>query len=157
VAAGLAVVIAAYHLTTNVITLFEAGTALYLICAAALRLGGWEFFMQFGGVIDYVFLGGLWLISLARRFTLTAEYSRYHFPKIVWNQRSFTQTNAIICAAWGVYFLTAALLRLLMSSGAGPNTLVVLIYALLVPMFIFTDRFQRWYPVHLLRASSAVS
>lgn len=153
VAAGVAVLIAGYHLTTNVVTLFEAGTAIYLVCSAVLRLIGWEFFVQFGGVIDYVFLGGLWLVSIVRRFALTSEYSRYLFPKVVWKERSFTETNAIICAAWGVYFLVAALLRLMMATENGPQVILMLLnYGLLIPMFIFTDRFQKWYPAYLLRA-----
>jgi multimeric flavodoxin WrbA/putative sterol carrier protein len=153
VAAGIAVLIAGYHLTTNVITLFESGTAIYLVCTAVLRIIGWEFFVQFGGVVDYVFLGGLWSTSIVRRFALTSEYSRYQFPKVVWKERSFTQTNAIICAAWGVYFLVAALLRLVMSTGNGPKVVLMLLsYVLLIPMFIFTDRFQKWYPEYLLRA-----
>jgi multimeric flavodoxin WrbA/putative sterol carrier protein len=152
-AAGIAVLIAAYHLTTNVITLFEAGTAVYLIGSTVLQISGWAFFARFGPVADYVFLGGLWLVSLARRFSLTAEYSRYQFPKSIWNTQSFIQTNAVICAAWGIYFLVAALLRLIMNAGAGPKAgLTLLIYILLVPMVIFTDKFQKWYPEQLMRA-----
>ena len=152
-AAGVAVLIAAYHLTTNVITLFEAGTAVYLMGSTVLQISGWTFFARFGPVVDYLFLGGLWLVSLARRFALTAEYSRYQFPKIIRDTRSFTQTNAVICAAWGIYFLVAALLQLMMRSGAGPKAgLMILSYVLMVPMVVFTKKFQKWYPEKLMRA-----
>jgi len=155
-AAAAAVLIAAYHLNTNILTFFEAGSAVYLICAAALQTAGWKFFIQFGPVVDYLFLGGLWLVSLARQFAVSAEYSRYRFPKVIWNLPPFTRTNTVISAAWGVYFLAAALLQLLAASGSAPKAaLATLTYLLLVPMFVFTGWFQKWYPEQLTRARKA--
>jgi hypothetical protein len=41
----------------------------------------------------------------------------------------------------------------MMSTGNGPQVILMLVnYGLLIPMFIFTDRFQKWYPAYLLRA-----
>jgi hypothetical protein len=153
VAAGAAVLLAGYHLNTNVVTLFEFGSAIYLVLSAILTMTGWAFFQQFGQVMNYLFLGGLWFSSLARRFALTSEYSRYLFPKAVWGQRSFSETNRIICAAWGGYFLVAAVLAMMTASGFGSVMTEIGRYLLLVPMLIFTDRFQKWYPAKLLQTS----
>jgi hypothetical protein len=50
----------------------------------------------------------------------------------------------VICGAWGVYVLVAALLRLMMSTGNGPQVILMLVnYGLQIPMFIFTDTFQK--------------
>jgi multimeric flavodoxin WrbA/putative sterol carrier protein len=152
-AAGVALLIAGYHTSTNVVTLFEAGTAIYLLISAGLTASEWMFFQTFGNTLDYLFLGGLWFSSLAKRFSLTAEYSRYLFPKVIWGQRSFRETNMIICAAWGGYFLVAAVLAMMTASGFGSLFIEIVRYLLLVPMFIFTDRFQKWYPERLMRSA----
>jgi putative sterol carrier protein len=154
VAAAVAALISGYHLSTNIVTLFEAGTTLYFIVSAILTATGWGFFAEFGRVVDYLFLSGLWFGSVPRRFSLTAEYSRYLFPKIIWGKRSFKETNMIICTAWGGYFLVAALLNLIIISGAGSKIVWTIInYAILVPMFVFTSRFQKWYPDKLMRSA----
>ena len=152
-AAVAAVLIALYHLGTNVITFFEAGNTISLLLSSALTALGWEFLAEFGSVIDSLFLSGLWFVSLSRRFALTAEYSRYLFPKAIWNQPAFTETNAIITSAWGCYFLLSACFNLISSSGHGSRLLLlVLTYILLAGMFVFTSKFQQWYPQKLLRA-----
>ncbi len=152
-AAGVSLIITLYHGITNVVTLFEAGTTIYLLSTSVLLIFGWEFFILFGRVVDYLFLGGLWFGSVPKRFALTAEYSRYLFPKTIWHERAFRETNMIICAAWGGYFLIAALVNLIMISGFASRAAGDLItYSLLIPMFIFTRQFQKWYPEKLMRS-----
>lgn len=152
-AAGISLIIVLYHAATNVVTLFETGTTIYLLLTSLLMVFGWEFFLTFGRVVDYLFLGGLWFGSVPKRFALTAEYSRYLFPKTIWHERAFRETNMIICAAWGGYFLIAALVNLIMISGFASRAAGSLItYSLLIPMFIFTRQFQKWYPEKLMRS-----
>ncbi len=151
IAAAAAVLIMLYHRFTNVSTLFETGTALYFIIASAITASGWTFFQEFGSVIDYIFLAGLWFGSLPLRFALTAEYSRYGFPKVIWDNFAFKATNTIITAAWGGYYLVAVILNLMLTTGYGsPGILKPINFGLLIPMFIFTGKFQKWYPEKLM-------
>lgn len=152
VAAWAAVLLAIYHLLTNVVTWFEAGSAIYLALSVGLTAIGWRFFLEFANVIDYLFLSGLWFSSVPRDFAVTAEYARYRLPQAMWTQPRFKDTNMIITAAWGGYFLVAAFLTMLNATGFGALSVTVMRHLLLLPMFIFTAHFQRWYPEYLTRA-----
>ncbi|MBA7507117.1 hypothetical protein ES706_05833 [subsurface metagenome] len=111
---------------------------------------GLEFFIIYGSALDYIFLGGLWLGSLLKQFSLTAEYSRLEYPKVIWGEFAFTETNKILSGIWGLYFLLAAVLNLIMISDISLKLILIIItYILLVPMFIFTSWFQKWYPEKL--------
>jgi len=139
-----------YHLLTNRPTLFEFGTSIYLIFSMVLYGLGLEFFIIYSSALDYIFLGGLWLGSLLKQFTLTAEYSRLEYPKVIWGEFAFTETNKILSGIWGLYFLLAAVLNLIMISDISLKLILIIItYILLVPMFIFTSWFQKWYPEKL--------
>lgn len=147
-----ALMLVGYHATTNVVTLFEAGSATYLLIGSAIAAFGWTFWKEYGLAVDYIFLGGLWFASVVKRFSLTAEYSRYLFPQVIWKQPSFLITNQIITAAWGGYYLIAAVLHLIRIAGYGsPLWFTIGIQLLLIPMFIFTAKFQQWYPERLMR------
>ncbi len=151
-AAVAALILVGYHAATNVVTLFEAGSAAYLLVSAGIAAFGWTFWKEYCLVVDYIFLGGLWFASVVKRFSLTAEYSRYLFPQVIWKQPSFLITNQIITAAWGGYYLVAAVLHLIRIAGYGsPLWFTIGIQLLLIPMFIFTSKFQEWYPERLMR------
>ncbi len=151
ITAGIALVITLYHIITNRPTLFETGTCIYLILAAILYGIGLDFFIIYSKVMNYMFLGGLWLGSLMKQFCLTAEYSRYGFPKPLWGTRAFLDTNNIICGVWGLYFLVGAVLNLIMITNSQLVILLMIIsYVALVPMFAFTSWFQKWYPPKLV-------
>ncbi len=151
IAAGLSSIIILYHLFTNRPTLFEVGSTIYLIVTGAVHALGGNFFQLYATVLDYIFLGGLWLGSCINRFSLTGEYSRHTVPKAVWDHPAFTSTNTIISSAWGIYFLIAGVFALIMASGIGANWIWrVIIYSMLVPMFVFTGWFQKWYPERLI-------
>ena len=77
IATSISIIITFYHLKTNRPTLFEIGTCIYLIIVVFLFGMGLEFFIKYLKVINYIFLGGLWLFSLTKFFSLTAEYVRY--------------------------------------------------------------------------------
>ncbi len=150
VAAVISIIITLYHLITNRPTLFEKGTCIYLIIAAFLFGIQSEFFMIYFKVINYIFLGGLWLISLVKIFSLTAEYSRHGYPKAIWGTRAFLETNNILTALWGIYFLCSAIMNLIVLVNAELSIiLMILSYLLLIPMFAFTSWFQKWYPAKL--------
>lgn len=93
IAAGVSSIIILYHLFTNRPTLFEVGSTIYLIATSAAHALGWNFFLFSAPVLDYIFLGGLWLGSGIRRFSLTGEYSRHTVPRAVWEHPAFTATT----------------------------------------------------------------
>lgn len=150
-AAGLALAVFFYHVSTNRPTLFETGTVLYLSLAALLKLLGIGLFTDNAFFFDNLFLSGLWLGSLITAFTLTGEYSRYRLPKVLWHSHVFIRTNQIICAVWGLYFMLCALFGFLAPNGLGRELFWrVLSYILLVPMFVFTSVFQNLHPKKLM-------
>jgi hypothetical protein len=145
--AAISTIIMLYHLITNRPTLFESGSCLYLITAALLFGMGVEFFITYLTVINNIFLGGLWLISLVKVFSLTAEYSRHGLPKALWSTRAFIETNNILTGLWGIFFLCSAIINLISVAFTHLSLfLMILGYLLLIPMFAFTSWFQKWYP-----------
>ncbi len=154
VAAGIALIITLYHFLTNRPTLFEKGTCIYLIFAAVLYGIGIEFYITYYRIINYLFLGGLWLGSLMNYFSLTAEYSRLPYPKAIWGSRAFLKTNNILCGLWGLYFLIMAIYNYIMIIFSELYLILMIIsYISLIPMFSFTSWFQKWYPSKMIRQS----
>ncbi|MFX1257422.1 MAG: SCP2 sterol-binding domain-containing protein [Promethearchaeota archaeon] len=152
VAAGVALTITLYHLKTNRPTLWETGTCIYLIFAAFLYAIRWNFFIEYSSVIDNIFISGLWLGSLVKEFSLTAEYIRYDFPRQIWGTRAFKETNNILTLIWGVFFLFQALLKYyIIIYSQFFIILTIIAYILLIPMFTFTVWFQMWYPPKIIK------
>ncbi|MEZ4812767.1 MAG: SCP2 sterol-binding domain-containing protein [Caldisericia bacterium] len=151
IAAGLSLVILLYHSITNKSTLFEFGTASYLVTMSVLLSLNLSFATMYIWVIDYVFLGALWLGSSINRFSLTAEYSAQGFSKPVLESKAFKATNIILSCVWGLFFLLEALIMLVEMSYPGIAIVLMIVrYTLLVPMFVFTNWFQKWYPEKIL-------
>ena len=143
----ISLLITLYHLKTNRPTLFESGSCIYLIVAVLLYWIGIEFFITYLTMFNNIFLGGLWLISLIKTFSLTAEYSRHGFPKALWSTRAFLETNNILTGLWGIFFLCSAILNLVAITYPEISLVLMIIgYLLLIPMFMFTSWFQKWYP-----------
>ena len=152
IAAGIALIITLYHLITNRPTLFEKGTCIYLILAASLYGFGIEIFIFYSRIINYIFLGVLWLGSLMNYFCLTAEYSRLPYPKEIWTSQAFLKTNDILCGIWGLYFLIMAVYNYIMMLFDELYLILMIIsYITLIPMFSFTSWFQKWYPSKMIR------
>ncbi len=140
-------VITLYHLKTNRPTLFEYGSCVYLIMATLLYWMGIEFFITYIRMINNIYLGALWLISLTKTFSLTAEYSRHGLPRAIWNTRAFLDTNNILTGLWGIYFLCSAIMDLVAITYSELSLVLMIVeYLLLIPMFLFTSWFQKWYP-----------
>ncbi len=151
VVAGVALIITLYHVITNRPTLFELGTCIYFIFAAILYAINWNFFLAYSRVINYIFIGGLWLGSLFKQHSLTAEYVRYAFPKQIWGMRAFLKTNDILTGIWGIFFLFMAYLNFIIITNSELTIILTIIsYLLLIPMFMFTSWFQKWYPPRLI-------
>ena len=151
IATSMAIIITVYHLKTNRPTLFEIGTCIYLIIVVILFGMGLEFFIKYLKVINYIFLGCLWLLSLTKFFSLTAEYVRYGYPKAIWSTRAFLKTNNILTGLWGVYFLCSAIMNLIPIIYSELSIVLMIVnYILLIPMFAFTSWFQKWYPPRIV-------
>ncbi len=153
VSAALSVIIVFYHIFTNKPTLFEIGSAIYLTLASIFHVLKLDIFMQNMFFFDNLFLCGLWFSSLMYNFSLTGEYSRYLFPKQAWTTRAFLDTNKIISAYWGLYFLVFVAFSFFVMNKIGSESFwIYLRYLLLIPMFIFTSVFQRLYPKKMMNA-----
>jgi hypothetical protein len=141
-----------YHLISNRPTLFEIGSVLYLSGAAVLNLLGIGVFTQHQFFFDNLFLSMLWMGSLMRTFPLTAEYSRFEFPKSIWINPAFLKTNVIITGAWGLYYLAGIFCDFLSNSGlANVPSWHLAYHILIIPMIVFTLIFQKRYPAFMLK------
>ena len=130
-------------------TWMEMGTPLYFALAGLATLLGSRFFTEYGDVLAYLVLAGIWLGTLAAERPFTAEYSKWSYPPAIWNLPVFIRTNAILTTAWGWVYLLMAVMAL--AGHARPDQALVWVAArnlLLVPAFAFTTWFQKWYPAH---------
>jgi hypothetical protein len=130
-------------------TWMEMGTPLYFALAGLATLLGSRFFTEYGDVLAYLVLAGIWLGTLAAERPFTAEYSKWSYPPAIWNLPVFIRTNAILTTAWGWVYLLMAVMAL--AGHARPDQALVWVAArnlLLVPAFAFTAWFQKWYPAH---------
>ncbi len=128
-------------------TWMETGTPLYFALAGLATLLGSRFFTDYGDILGYLTLAGIWLGTLAAERPFTAEYSKWSYPPALWNLPVFLRTNAIITTAWGWVYLLMAVMAL--AGHAQPEQALwwtVLRNLLLVPAFAFTAWFQKWYP-----------
>lgn len=128
-------------------TWMEAGTPIYFALAGLATLLGSRFFTDYGGVLGYLVMAAIWLGTMAAERPLTAEYSKWSYPPAIWNLPVFLRTNAIITTAWGWVYLLMAVLAL--AGHARPDQALfwtVVRNLLLVPAFVFTAWFQKWYP-----------
>jgi putative sterol carrier protein len=103
-------------------------------------------FLTWGSVIGSLFMGLLWLVSLAPMVKLPfcAEYSKWGFVRKLWENSMFIQPNMAISLVWGWEFIIA--------SGFGiaarmlPYLFIlftVIRYGLMIPAAIFTSRYQK--------------
>ena len=148
-------VIFLYHFGTNRTTLFEKGTLLYALVALPSAFFGAELFLKWQWVFSNLYLGGLWGLSLAGRYSLTAEYMRLDYPKTVWLTDAFQLTNRAITAAWSIYYLFVVLLRILEIAAPIDGLAVnVSTFGSLGLMFGFTAWFQKWFPAKVMGQST---
>lgn len=130
-------------------TWMESGTPLYFALAWLVTLSDYGFFDVYGLALGELVLAGLWFGTLATDMPLTAEYSKWKWDPALWTNKIFLKTNAIITAVWGAVFLTQSAIALLGQFDPGIGVLrIVIAHALLIPAFMFTAWFQRWYPAH---------
>jgi len=128
-------------------TWMDSGTPLYFALAWLVTLSGYGFFDVYGLALGELVLAGLWFGTLATDTPLTAEYSKWKWDPALWTNKVFIKTNAIITAVWGSVFLAQSAVALLGQFDPGIGVLrIVLAHILLIPAFIFTAWFQRWYP-----------
>ena len=128
-------------------TWMETGTPLYFALAGLATLLGSRFFTDYGDIMGYLTLAGIWLGTLAAERPFTAEYSKWSYPPALWNLPVFLRTNAIITTVWGWVYLLMAVLAL--AGHARPDQALLWTVArnlLLIPAFAFTAWFQKWYP-----------
>ena len=103
-------------------------------------------FLAWGSVMGSLYMGLLWLVSLAPAFRLPlcAEYSKWGFIRKLWENSMFIQPNMAISLVWGWEFIIA--------SGFGvaarlvPGLFIpftVIRYSLMIPAAIFTSRYQK--------------
>jgi putative sterol carrier protein len=102
--------------------------------------------LTWGSVISSLFMGGMWLVSLAPCIGLpfSAEYSKWGFIKKLWANSMFIQPNMAISLMWGWQFLIATGFGIAARMMPGlfiPFTIVR--YLLLIPASIFTSRYQK--------------
>jgi len=142
-----------YHFISNKVTFFEGGTLIFMALNAHFAWRPNPLYSQGVDFFQYLFLAGLWGGLLMRRFSLTGEYIRHDFPASVWKLPSFTDTNRILTAAWSLYYCVAALLRYIEGVSVQPVLLHFFPFMLLLPMFLFTGWFQKWYPVKMMQES----
>ncbi|MCX8066935.1 MAG: SCP2 sterol-binding domain-containing protein, partial [Anaerolineae bacterium] len=128
-------------------TWMETGTPLYFALAGLATFLGSPFFADYGDVLGYLALAGIWLGTLAAERPLTAEYSKWSYPPALWSLPIFLRTNAIITTVWGWVYLLMAVLAL--AGHARPEQALLWMVVrnlLLVPAFAFTAWIQKWYP-----------
>jgi len=130
-------------------TWMERGTPLYFALAGLVTLLGNGFFAAYGDVVGPLVLGGLWMGTLATDMPLTGEYSKWYYPPALWTHPVFVRTNAVITAVWvGVYMLQAILALVGHFAPAQAILWMIVRDLLLVPAFVFTAWFQKWYPAY---------
>jgi len=130
-------------------TWMETGTVIYFTIAWLATLSGGVLFEAYEDVLGYLALAGIWLGTLAAEEPLTAEYSKWSYPRALWTHPVFLRTNAIITTVWGWVYLMQATMAL--AGYIYSEWLLILIVArnlLLIPSFVFTAWFQKWYPIH---------
>jgi len=132
-------------------TWMEMGTPVYFALAGLVTALNGGLFTTYGDVLSSLALAGLWGGTLFTAMPLTGHYSKWSWPSALWTHPTFVKTNVIITAFWvGTYTLqaVAALLGHLMPE---QHLLWLIVrYALLVPAFVFTAWFQKWYPANVV-------
>ena len=85
---------------------------------------------------------------LGRPFTL--QYARQAVGPEWWDDPNFLRVNQIITAAWGISFVTAAVLNFVTADAAWTQRAVSAAagLALFVSALCFTRAFPRWYRLH---------
>jgi len=146
-----------YHIITNRPTTFEILSTIYFILSAYLYYIGSSFFMKYQLSINYIVIGAIFLGSLLQQFCVTAQYSKFDFPKDVLGTPEFVETNRVITGVWGLYFIYCSISNLAVIEYY-PNLLsYILILAsliVLIPLFAFTFWFQKWYPIKIAEHSN---
>lgn len=139
--------IALYRLIFNRPAWVEIASIAFFLAACVLGpVMGNQVFLTWGSVIGSLYMGLLWLISLAPMIKLpfSAEYSKWGFTRKLWGNSMFIQPNLAISLAWGWEFIIA--------SGFGIAArmwpamfipLTVVRYSLMIPAAIFTTGYQK--------------
>ncbi|HUW66174.1 MAG TPA: hypothetical protein VMW83_16045 [Spirochaetia bacterium] len=130
-------------------TLMETGTLAYFLVAFLTTLGGNGFFTAFGDVLSFLALALLWADSLGTAMPVTGEYSKWDWPPSLWTTSVFIKTNAVITVAWvGIYLLQAVATLAGRYMSAESIMWTIVCYSLLIPGFVFTACYQKWYPTY---------
>jgi len=103
-------------------------------------------FLTWGSVIGSLFMGLLWLVSVApiAKLPFSAEYSKWGFVRKLWENSMFIQPNMAISLVWGWEFIIASGFGIAARLLPGLFILCTVIrYSLMIPAAIFTSRYQK--------------
>ena len=103
-------------------------------------------FLAWGSVLGSLYMGLLWLVSLAPAFKLPlcAEYSKWGYIRKLWENSMFIQPNLAISLVWGWEFIIASGFGVAARLVPGLFILFTVIrYSLMIPAAIFTSRYQK--------------
>lgn len=128
----------------------ETGAPVYFTVAGLVTLLGSDFFIAYGHVVANLAMCGIWMSSLGTQVPLTAQYSKWKLPSVLWTEPVFIRTNAVLTAFWaGVFILMAATALIGDYDPANRSAWILGRNVLMIPAFIFTGWFQNWYPIKM--------
>lgn len=103
-------------------------------------------FLAWGSIIGSLFMAAMWLISLSPLVSLPfcAEYSKWGFIRALWANSMFKEPNMAISLVWGWTFIVSAGFGIAAKMVPAFSILFTVIrYALMIPGFLFTNRYQK--------------
>ena len=106
---------------------------------------------KYGPVLGNLALALIWASSLTTDTPLTASYSKYQFPAGFNENALFIKINSIITVFWVLIYITMTIIILIVPVSQATLYRVLWIigsYILLIPAFVFTNRFPDWYISH---------
>lgn len=106
------------------------------------------FTIAFSGFIG---LFVIWLASAFKTVPLTADYTHFFNGRNALKNILFLKTNRIVTVVWAFLFLIQGLMALWIATTSMVDFAAVIPQILLIPGFIFTGWFGKWYPSYVAK------
>ena len=90
----------------------------------------------------------IWFASVFKTVPLTADYTHFFNGRNALRNVLFLKTNRILTLVWALLFLVQGLIAQWLGTTSMVNFAAVIPLVLLIPGFIFTGWFTKWYPAY---------
>jgi multimeric flavodoxin WrbA/putative sterol carrier protein len=148
---GLAGILFALKRGTDVVYFEKTTLMFFSVMGVTIITFGKNFEGNTYAIIAYLALALIWAVSTLKTVALTADYTHYFNGRNALKNVLFLRTNRLLCYVWALVFLVQAVIAMWLNSTILVNFAAIIPLLLIIPTFLFSLWFIKWYPQNSAR------